>query len=91
MHRFPQRGSNERPTDYSTWFPKCPKQPPPPGPIKITEALVASSRPNGQRYVVRDTKVRGFMIAINHRRDRPNLADELGFCTRVVGREHEEA
>lgn len=37
------------------------------GPIKITEALVASLKPNGQRYVVRDTEVRGFMVAVNQR------------------------
>lgn len=36
-------------------------------PIKITEALVASLKPDGRRYVVRDTEVRGFMVAVNQR------------------------
>ncbi|MBB4659322.1 tyrosine-type recombinase/integrase [Parvularcula dongshanensis] len=37
------------------------------GPIKLTEAFVATLRPNGRRYVVRDTEVKGFLVAVNQR------------------------
>lgn len=37
------------------------------GPIKLTEAFVGSLRPNGRRYVVRDTEVKGFLVAVNQR------------------------